>query len=221
MYQFEIHQIKTHPYDIGSLNKIDIEFVENYKRILFEHFFQIVAKDDEKFEAVCQTCKLVKRLNLTSCCTCLVRHLKVRICFGNESKSLDCDIFRRIQFNFRFICVTFSTKQEKHDEAYTVYRDKILECGKRPTVCKSIAPKPNPTDLGAPSQSILFKQYFAIKSRNGSAVTAECKCCAGDVLVNGNIKSTSQFSKHLKVCIQLGQTTRIFRCAQFLEFVIF
>lgn len=77
IYVTELKQHKLPPVAIDQRQTINIDFNMNYKRVLFTHFFQVVAKDDEKFAACCRNCKLVIRLIHTSCCTALIRHLKV------------------------------------------------------------------------------------------------------------------------------------------------
>lgn len=56
---------------------IHIEFKANHKRILFESYFKIIAKNGDKITAVCIFCKssLSSKVHM---CGSLKRHLKVR-----------------------------------------------------------------------------------------------------------------------------------------------
>lgn len=56
---------------------IHIKFKAIPKRILFESYFEIIAKNGDTFIAVCNFCKSSLRINVSMCGN-LTRHLKVR-----------------------------------------------------------------------------------------------------------------------------------------------
>lgn len=68
-------------------NSLHIEFKANRKRILFENYFEIIAKKGDEFIAVCNFCKSSFRSKV-SMCSNLTRHLKVRTSIWMVEKSV-------------------------------------------------------------------------------------------------------------------------------------
>lgn len=45
--------------DVGDENAIEVEFDEEFKRVLFKEYFKIIAKTEEQVSAVCRSCKRI------------------------------------------------------------------------------------------------------------------------------------------------------------------
>lgn len=62
--RIEIKKCRYEAKDIGDENEIEIEFKDESKRIIFEDYFKIIAKNKDEVTTVCRNCKLIKESDL-------------------------------------------------------------------------------------------------------------------------------------------------------------
>lgn len=62
-------------------------------------------------------------------------------------------------------------------------------------------------ELSRVSQQILFQKYFRIVTSQGDNVMAVCQLCPQKKYLRGSLKTTSHFSRHLRVSLKFERVT--------------
>lgn len=76
--------------DVGDKNEIKVDFKENFKRILFKHYYKIIAKTENGVKAVCRTCKIIRYSENIRERNTFGKHLQVNdIAYGFKRMRLD------------------------------------------------------------------------------------------------------------------------------------
>lgn len=170
---------------------IEIEFQANFKRILFQKYFQILSKKEFNMNTLCKLCKKIQICGID--CRNVLKHFKVCMPSSHDDFlvfSINNLMFSLILFNF------YNFYQLHHPEDYKKYQEEVKQSSYEP---KGVGDENKiDVEIKENSNKILCTKYYKIIATPGDNMTVVCRTCK---FIHHSTNNTFMiFRIHLKVC---------------------